>query len=249
MTDLKRFYALIERLATLPGQGRRLAESTGRMQWPSRGVYFFQEPGEYRKSAPGDPRIVRVGTHAVSTGAKSTLWSRLRAHRGGMDLGGNHRASIFRLHVGAALLERDKGTHGRLPTWSIGQSAPRGVRQAEADHERRVSQYIGRMSVLWVDVPDDPGPNSRRSFIERNAIALLSNRLSPQDGPSESWLGRYSPRAEIRQSGLWNLNHVVGEADSVLMDELETAVELMRSSQQESVTDDVAGPRFGRDQR
>jgi hypothetical protein len=63
------------------------------------------------------------------------------------------------------------------------------------------------MSVLWVEVPDEPGPGSDRAYIERNSIALLSNHCRPPDAPSDAWLGRHSPRAEIRGSGLWNLNH------------------------------------------
>jgi hypothetical protein len=227
MSNLEQFYLLIRRLASLPGQGRCLAEYSGRYQWPARGVYFFQEPGEHRRGDSDSPRIVRVGTHAVSGGSRSKLWGRLRAHRGGRDLGGNHRGSIFRLHVGAALLERDKATLGHLPTWAVGQSAPREVRDLEIEHEKRVSQHIGRMSVLWVDVPDEPGPGSQRAFIERNAIALLSNQLSPEDPPCEGWLGRHSVRTEIRQSGLWNLNHVKEAADPQFLDILKGAVRRM----------------------
>lgn len=225
MADLERFYELIHRLAALPGQGRPLSEYSGRFHWPRRGVYFFQEPGEDRSGASDTPRIVRVGTHAVSTGSKSMLWGRLRAHRGGRDLTGNHRGSIFRLHVGAALLQRENGD---LPTWSVGQSASREIRQMEVEHERRVSQHIGSMSVLWVDVPDDPGPGSQRAIIERGAIALLSNQLSPKDPPSENWLGLHSTRPEIRQSGLWNLNYVNDTVDAGFLDLLETAIVQMR---------------------
>ena len=31
------------------------------------------------------------------------------------------------------------------------------------------------MSFLWLPIGDEPGPNSRRGYMERNAIALLSN--------------------------------------------------------------------------
>lgn len=206
--DLNLFYELLSVLEQASGQGRTLAECAGGPKWPSRGVYFFREAGEYRCACPEVPRVGRVGTHAVSTGSKSTLWGRLRTHRGSRSGGGNHRGSIFRLHVGFALLHRDDGVIGGLPTWSVGASAPKTVRVAEAEHERRVSAHLGRMSVLWVDVPDELGPENNRVFIERNAIALLSNRLRPLDPPSKFWLGRYSPRQEIRASGLWNINHV-----------------------------------------
>lgn len=217
--DLERFYELLGDLAAQPEQGRLLADCTGRSGWPTRGVYFFLEPGEYRSGQPRVPRVVRVGTHAVSTGSKSTLWSRLRAHRGSGSGGGNHRGSIFRLHVGAALLARDGAGSGELPSWGQGSSAARQIRDDEAHHESVVSAYLGSMSVLWVDVPDEPGPESKRAFLERNAIALLSNQLAPLDRPSDSWLGRHSARPAIRSSGLWNVNHVEQAYDPAFLDD------------------------------
>jgi hypothetical protein len=218
-SDLDRFYGLLQVLESLPGQGRPLREYQGSSGWPDRGVYFFREPGELRRDA-STQRIVRVGTHAVSANARSRLWGRLRAHRGGRDGGGNHRGSVFRLHVGAAILARD-GSSQALPSWSVGQSAPRDTRDAEREHERAVSDVIGRMSVLWVDVPDEPGPGSARVRIERNAIALLSNGLRPIDPPGAGWLGLHSVRSEIRESGLWNLNHVAEAYQPSFLDVLE----------------------------
>ncbi len=219
--DLERFYALLARLEEQPGQGRRLADHTGRSAWPARGVYFFREPGESRAVRPGVSRVVRVGTHAVSANSKSTLWGRLRTHRGARKGGGNHRSSIFRLHVGAAMLARDGAD---LPTWGIGSSALKPIHVGEASHERHVSAYIGAMSVLWVEVPDEPGPESARAFVERNAIALLSNEFSPVDPPSGDWLGLNSPCKEIRRSGLWNLDHVERRYEPGFLDVIESFV-------------------------
>lgn len=225
--DLDRFYSILAVLAELPGQGRKLIELPNRSSMPDRGVYFFLEPGETRVAHPLVMRVVRVGTHAVSTGSKATLRSRLQAHRGTRTGGGNHRGSIFRRHVGAALLVRD-GTP--LETWGIGSSAPAEVRDsasardAEAACEKRVSDYIGAMSVLWVCIPDEAGPQSSRAFVEKNAIALLSNRFSPVDRPSTRWLGRFSARNEIRDSGLWNLNYVSDVHDPLFLDLLESFV-------------------------
>lgn len=220
-SHLERFYELMERLARLPGQGQPLGTYSGRADWPERGVYYFREPGEERRSSRV-PRIVRVGTHAVSAGSKSTLWGRLRAHRGNRDGRGNHRGSIFRLHVGAALLRR-AGESVPLETWGVGSSASRDIRAIEVDHERLVSSHIGAMPVLWVAVMDAPGPKSVRALLERSAIALLSRHGRAQDQASEGWLGRFSPRAEISSSGLWNLDHLGAEheADSLdVLDEL-----------------------------
>lgn len=221
---LDRFYGLLKRLASLPGQGRRLGDYTGRSGWPGRGVYFFREPGEFRKGGR-EPRVVRVGTHAVSAGSKSTLWGRLRTHRGARDGSGNHRGSIFRLHTGRAVLARDGAT--RPTSWGIGQNAPREVRLTEVAIEQRVSEYLGRMSVLWLAVPDDPSPSSDRSVVEKNTIALLSNSLRPHDPPSPNWLGHHSDRSEIRESGLWNLNYVTSEFDPASLDVFEYWLERM----------------------
>ena len=77
--DQERFYDLIDRLRSAVGGPRLLRDCSKATGWPSHGVYFFFEDGEQREVA--GPRIVRVGTHAVSVGAKSTLWNRLSAHR------------------------------------------------------------------------------------------------------------------------------------------------------------------------
>lgn len=72
-----------------------------------------------------------------------------------------------------------------------------------------MSRAIGAMTVLCLPVPDEPGPQSQRGAVERGAIALLSNRRRPPiDAPSQRWLGRDASRPTVRESGLWNANHV-----------------------------------------
>ena len=235
LSDLGRFYSILERLDASRQQGLKLGSYAGTSPLPTRGVYFFRELGEPRPWSPESHRIVRVGTHAVSASSKSTLWQRLRTHLGTRAGTGNHRGSIFRLHVGAAMLARDQVT---LPTWGIGSTAPPALRESHAAQatelacEKKVSEYIGSMTVLWVDVPDQPSPTSVRAIIERNAIALLSNRFAPIEPPSGSWLGHYSPRNDIRRSGLWNLNYVDQAYDPSFLDLLESSVDqtLGRSS-------------------
>ncbi len=221
---LDRFYELLARLENGLGGKRELKSSTGSMNWPGRGVYFFFEPGESRSRTPSTQRVVRVGTHAVGEGSGSTLWSRLHTHRGGLDGHGHHRGSVFRLHVGAALLKRE--SHMSLPTWGRGSTAPSEIRATERDLERQVSQYIGAMSVLWLAVEDTPGPRSDRAYIERASIALLSRIGRQVDPPSEDWLGIHSPREAIRESGLWNVQWVHELPDVRLLDIFERYVDV-----------------------
>ncbi|MCI0559167.1 MAG: hypothetical protein MN733_11775 [Nitrososphaera sp.] len=205
--DLSQFYLQLDRLEFGLAGGRLLRECTGRLQWPTRGVYFLFEPDEFRPNEELKRRVVRVGTHAVSKRSTSTLWNRLSTHRGTADGRGSHRSSILRLHIGMALMERSKGEIV-IPTWSQGQHAPRDVLNMEEGLEREVSKYIGQMSVLWLAVPDQAGKTSDRAFIERNAIALLSRCAHQSNPASRTWLGNFSPRRRIRNSALWNLNHV-----------------------------------------
>ena len=205
------------------GGVRRLSQSHGRLGWPKRGVYFFREPGEQRCHSGSGPRIVRVGTHALKAGARTTLWNRLSQHRGTKRSGGgNHRGSIFRLIVGTALIARD----GRdYPTWGRGSSASRDVRKNEIPLEQAVTQVIGEIPYLWLAVNDAPGPASLRGYIERNAIALLSNyREEALDPPSSSWLGHFCNRDLVRTSGLWNQNHVNEHYEPEFLDILECFV-------------------------
>ena len=61
----------------------------------------------------------------------------------------------------------------------------------------------------WIEIDDEPNKFSDRKFIERNYIALLSNSNKTAIDPrSSEWLGKYSPRERIKNSGLWNLDHI-----------------------------------------
>lgn len=203
--DIAAFYSLLDELSARTGGPRQLGMCSGRMDWPARGVYFFFEPGEVRGERA---RVVRIGTHALTPFSRTTLWKRLSQHRGTVSpVGGNHRGSIFRLLVGEALMRRD-GLPG-LPSWGSTRPADPQTRAAEKQHEARVSEYLGKTSVLVLPVPDAPSANSARGVIERNAIALLSNHgIVSGVEPSQSWLGHFSGRDKVRRSGLWNNRHV-----------------------------------------
>ncbi len=214
---------MLDRLEKNIGGARTLADCTGRGSWPKRGVYFFREPGESRTDTGEGSRVVRVGTHALKTESGTKLWTRLSQHKGQLSTGGgNHRGSIFRLIVGAALISRDGY---EFPTWGDGNTSRSEVRDGELTLEREVSQVIGKMPFLWLSIEDEAGPESRRGFIERNSIALLSNYNKPRlDPPSAVWLGHHCNRERVRNSGLWNSIHVDEDYDPAFLDELDRLV-------------------------
>lgn len=210
-TDHGTFHELLEELRVRVGGYRYLRDCSAGSAWPDRGVYFFFEQGEPRKGGK-NLRVVRVGTHALKAGSRTTLWRRLSQHTGRtggiLPGGGNHRGSIFRLHVGTALLACRSYAEKIGTTWGRRGTVNREVRQAEHPLECDVSEFIRSMPFLWVGVSGQPGPTSDRALIESNAIALLSNRRSPIDPPSSEWIGLHADRPAIRESGLWNVNHV-----------------------------------------
>lgn len=201
-----RFYLALGELAEMLPGPRRLRECRGADDWPRQGVYFFFEPGEVR--ADGNDRVVRVGTHALTATSQATLWGRLRQYRGHTGGrhpgGGNHRASVFRRHVRAAIIRREQLPCELLESW-LDRHGPRpGWAVQEAQVERAVSDHIGAMPFLWLSVLD----RAERGFIERNSIALTSRLAEGLDQPGAGWLGRDAVCTEISQSGLWNVDHI-----------------------------------------
>jgi hypothetical protein len=176
-------------------------------------VYFFFEAGENRAAGQG-LRVVRVGTQALRTANPSaaTLWDRLAQHRGRQpgDPGGPRRShSVFRRHVGTAIIRRDDLGEEVLDNWYNYRHQPR-----EEQIEMAVSRYIGVMPFLWLAVPD---PETRHD-IEAGAIGLLSRCSGGVDPPSPGWVGQHAFKTEIRDSGLWNVQLTKGRYDPGLLD-------------------------------
>lgn len=227
-SDVDSLYNLFDRLEANVGGKQLLKDCTGYMDWPNRGVYFFFAQDETRDSTD-QLRLTRIGTHAVSAGSGASLWNRLRTHRGAnsgtYEDGGNHRGSVFRKRVGEGMIKRD-GLREEYPHWGEGSSAERERRLNELELEQEVSDYIRDLPFLWVCVDDEPSPKSDRAYIERNTIALVSNYGKESvDGRDDEWLGNASASEAIRQSGLWNVNHIKEEYDPAFLDRLEAAVE------------------------
>ena len=82
------------------------------------------------------------------------------------------------------------------------------------------------MPFVWLEIDDEPNACSKRGYIERNSIALLSNYgKAVIDPPSDNWLGRRCNREKVRQSGLWNQNHVDEPYDPAFLRILSELVE------------------------
>jgi hypothetical protein len=184
---------------------------------PEAGVYVFFDATQSRLKKLTDLRIVRVGTHGVAAGSKATLRNRMRTHLGTNSGEGNHRSSIFRLHVGRSILNARRADN--VASWGSPSVSKQDL-IAERSLEQVVSAYLSQLKVALIDIPGTSDKANDRSYIEQNLIAVLSNRCSPLDPPNHNWLGNSSDKREIRKSGLWNVNHVEQRFDPEFIDVL-----------------------------
>ena len=85
------------------------------VEMPASGIYFLYEDGEFcERDGVRLERIVRVGTHRE----QGNLPRRLHYH-----YYGNKNGSVFRKHVGGAVLAQVDPNDPRLPTW-LAQDTP-----------------------------------------------------------------------------------------------------------------------------
>lgn len=160
-----------------------------RYQLPANDVYIFFEAGETIETADGIvDLIVRVGTHRADGRFPGRIPNHAR---------GNRRGSVFRRHVGGALLSRTTPNDPLLIPWL--DPAVRNV----PDVEQFVSRTMrDRLSFVAIRVDDA----SERLLLERRLIALLAQH--PLGAPSSSWLGHHAVNPLIGQPGLWNTQGV-----------------------------------------
>ena len=223
LNDIEEFYGLLDKLEKGIGGKKKISELSGKSSIPNKGVYFFFEPDEKRKFRSKNYRVTRVGTHAVSKGSKSTLWQRLKAHKGTNSGDGNHRGSIFRYHIGNSILSK-RNSENMYKLWNSGQNVTKEQKEKEKPIEKLVSAYISKMSILWLEINDNAGSDSDRAYIEKNSIGLLTFAVPTVEMPSRNWKGNYSVKERIRKSGLWNINHVGAGYDPKFLSIFETYV-------------------------
>lgn len=98
-----------------------------------------------------------------------------------------------------------------LPVWELDQTTRaakakhghRVDRRRQAEIERDVTRRIqGWFTFTAFEVPG----KAERLRLESRIVSTVSSCRGC--GPSADWLGRHSPKAKIRQSGLWQVNEL-----------------------------------------
>jgi hypothetical protein len=76
-----------------------------------------------------------------------------------------------------------------------------------------------------------PGAPADRGWLERNLIGLMSEAARERFAvPSAAWLGGNSPRQNIRESGLWNINCLEHHYEAAVVDEVAKRVAMFRTA-------------------
>lgn len=159
---------------------------------PKNGIYFWYEQGENRQT--GGQRVTRVGTH----GKPNRLHGRIKEH-----YGSNREGSIFRKHMGSALMIKNGELMFEVEEWHKQRKKSSRFNDLKfKNYECQVTNQakFGSYRILKVTDPEE------REQLEEKLIALFS--LCAHCRPSNNWLGNHAYRKEIRDSGLWNVDYV-----------------------------------------
>ena len=182
---------------------------------PENGIYFFYEDGEMWGHSGRQPRIVRIGTHRDGN-FRSRIADHYLSRGRSMDLHVNKPApkdrSIFRKHLGRALLAKAQDPY--LEIWNIDFTTNRN-RRAYGDRrnpakEREIEEQVSyllreKFSFRYLEL-DVAVARMGNKGLEAALIGTVAGCTLCK--PSVSWLGRCSPKPQIRQSGLWLVQHL-----------------------------------------
>ena len=158
---------------------------------PASGIYLFFEKGE-KIDIDGMKYdgLVRVGTHRND----GNFPGRIRQHYGNKgNLNGNKNGSVFRLHVGGAIMRKLNPYDPPLAGW-LKQMGP-----SYSDVEEDVSRTL-RENFSFVCFP--VATKEERLNLESGLISLLAQHPLGKSSPLLAWT--ISARPIICSTGLWN---------------------------------------------
>ena len=165
---------------------------------PKNGIYILFEKGE---TGHGGDRIVRVGTH---TGVDQ-LRSRLKQH----FIKEKKDRSIFRKNIGRAILSRDNDPFLEQWEWDLTTREKKDKYLPLLDHEKQVQiekQVSAYIQEAFSFVVFEVNTKEERLDLESKIISTVS--LCKVCRLSADWLGNFSPKHKIRESGLWLVNEL-----------------------------------------
>jgi hypothetical protein len=185
---------------------------------PLNAIYFFYENGEDSTHKGIKQRIVRIGTHK-----HNNFRSRISKHylliepyiEMALTKAKPADRSIFRKHIGRVLL--NKANDPYLKIWNKKFTSAKIIAiyghlrdiQKEQVLEEQITEILrGNFSFRFVVIEDDKKRIGSEG-LENRLIGTVSNCKVCQ--ASQNWLGSFSPEPKIRESGLWQVQHLYGK--------------------------------------
>lgn len=184
-------------------------------QLPENGIYFFYENNEIWGHGGNKPRIVRIGTHK-----EGNFRSRIKEHylwdESKMNFDKNKPKpsdrSIFRKNIGRALLNR--GNDDYLQTWEIDFTTTENRKslgyKRDIDKEKRteskITKILRQRYFFRFIIIDAQAERMGNKGLESSLIGTVASCKLCK--PSDNWLGTYSPKKQIKESGLWLVQHL-----------------------------------------
>jgi hypothetical protein len=182
---------------------------------PRNGIYFFYERGERWGHGRNRSRIVRIGTSR-----QGNFRNRIGEHflldvskmNFDKERPAPHERSIFRKNIGRALLNKNSDSY--LHVWNMDfttrqnretRAHLRDIRK-EKEIEEEVTRILRRNFSFRFIIVDEQAQRMGTRGLESSLIGTLAICRLCQ--PSKAWLGLHSPKREIRESGLWLVQHL-----------------------------------------
>lgn len=182
---------------------------------PKNGIYFFYQDNEFWGHGGEKPRIVRIGTHK-----SNNFQSRINEHylisKNWMDFNALKPApkdrSIFRKNIGRAIINKENPKY--LKIWNIDFTITKNRQKysylRNIKYEKEIEKKINKIlrntfSFRYIEIIKEENRIGSKG-LESRLIGTISK--CPVCKPSSEWLGKSSPIAKIRNSGLWQVQHL-----------------------------------------
>lgn len=180
---------------------------------PHNGIYFFYESGEIWGHGGNKLRIVRVGTHRAGN-----FGSRIREHylldELNLDINKPKPSdrSIFRKNIGRALLNKVNDNY--LKVWEIKflnkENRVSFGQKRDIEKEKKIELEITKLlkdnfKFRYI-ILDNQIDRMGSKGLESSLIGTLANCGLCKH--SLNWIGKYSTEEKIKESGLWQVQHL-----------------------------------------
>ena len=198
---------------------------------PLNGIYFFYEEGELWGHGGQRLKIFRIGTHRGNN-FRNRISEHLLINEKKMDFDKDKPKpsdrSIFRKNIGRALLNKNKDPY--LKIWEI-DFLPKKKRtkyghlrdiEKEKSIERQITEILREKFFFRFIIIENEDERIGSKGLESKLIGTVSKCMKCK--PSKNWLGNYSPKKQIRTSGLWLTQYLNAEGitdeDTVVIEKL-----------------------------